>query len=37
MEAIIKGDIPPKLSVECLKKEVPFKWEEQRQKYGFTQ
>ena len=37
MEAIIRGDIPPTLSVERLKEEVPFMWEEQRQKYGFTQ
>jgi len=36
MEAIIRGDIPPTLSVERLKEEVPFMWEEQRQKYGFT-
>ncbi len=37
MEAIIKGDIPPTLSVERLRENVPFKWGEQRQKYGFTQ
>ena len=37
MEAIIKGNIPPTLSVDRLREDVPFDWEEQRQKYGFTQ
>ncbi len=36
METIIKGDLPPKLSLDRLKRGIPLDWEEQRQEFGFT-
>ena len=36
IEAIIKGNIPPTLSLGRLKKGIPLDWEEQRQSLGFA-
>jgi hypothetical protein len=37
MEAIIKGNIPPKLALDRLKKGIPIDWKEQRLEFGFSQ
>ena len=34
--AINKGDIPPALTLERLKRTIPLDWEDQRQTFGFA-
>jgi len=36
MEAIMKGNIPPRLALDRLKKGIPLDWKEQRLEFGFT-
>ncbi len=36
MEAIMKGNIPPKLALDRLKKGIPLDWKVQRLEFGFT-
>jgi len=36
IDAINKGDIPPALTLERLKRTIPLDWEDQRQTFGFV-
>jgi len=36
MDSIMKGNIPPKLSLDRLKKGIPLDWKVQRLEFGFT-
>ena len=36
VEAIFKGDIPHTISLGKLIKSIPFKWEDQRESFGFA-
>jgi len=34
IEAILRGDEPEGLSLEKLRKNLPMRWDEQRERYG---